>query len=265
LKLALIGLGTTGKTVAEYLLSKQVLAMVLCREGSPKAGQDLGTILHRPTTGITLESTDNLGEKLLHYQPDVLIDFSRPAFLSEHLATLAKAKVNVVTAVTGYSEMDLKRIRLVAQSGKIGVVTAPNITYGVNVLLLMAQVAAQLQLEYDFEIIEENHRNKLDSPSGTANKIASAIKATISENGGEDAEIPIHSIRSGDIVGRHKILVTGKYDQIEIAHTAFSREAYAEGAYKAAQFVRGRSGFYEMNDVFRLEKNHYKICRSLSS
>ncbi|MDR3591804.1 MAG: 4-hydroxy-tetrahydrodipicolinate reductase [Negativicutes bacterium] len=264
MKIALIGLGTTGKTVAEYLLRNRTLAMVLCRQDSPKAGKDLGEILHRPATGIALETTDNLAEKLQHHQPDVLIDFSRPAFLSEHLATLAKARVNVVTAVTGYSEMDMRRIKLVAQSGKIGVVMAPNITYGVNVLLLMVQLAAQLQLECDFEIIEENHRNKLDSPSGTANKIATAISLTIEENGGDSVTIPIHSIRSGDIVGRHKILVTGKYDQIEIAHTAFSREAYAEGAFKAAQFVRGRPGFYEMKDVFRLEKNNYKICRSLS-
>lgn len=264
MKIALIGLGTTGKIVAEYLLQKQSLAMVLCRQGSPRTGKDLGEILHRPATGITIESTENLAEKLRRCQPNVLIDFSCPAFLSENLPALAKARVNVVTAVTGYSEMDLRRIKLVAGSAKIGVVMAPNITYGVNVLLMMAQMAAQLQLEYDFEIIEENHKSKLDSPSGTANKIASTIRTTRAENGGENTAIPIHSIRSGDIVGRHKILVTGKYDQIEIAHTAFSREAYAEGAYKAAQFVRGRSGFYEMQDVFRLEKNNYKVSRSLS-
>ena len=263
MKIALIGLGITGKTVAKYLLQEQTLAMVLCRKGSPMTGKDLGEILHRPTTGIVIESVENLDEKLLRYHPDVLIDFSRPGFLSDHLATLAKCKVNVVSAVTGYSEIDLKRIKLVAQSGKIGVVMAPNITYGVNVLLMMARMAAQLQMECDFEIIEENHRNKMDSPSGTANKIASTIRTTISDNGGDSATIPIHSIRSGDIVGRHKILVTGKYDQLEIAHTAFSREAYAEGAYKAAKFVRGRSGFYEMQDVFRLEKNNYKVSRSL--
>lgn len=264
LKIALVGLGTTGKTVAEYLLRKQLLTMVLCRPGSLSAGKELGRILHRPATGITVQSTEELEGKLRHSKPDVLIDFSRPDFLSEHLPTLAKCKVNVVTAVTGYGEMELKRIKLVADSGKIGIVMAPNITYGVNVLLMMARMAAQLQMECDFEIIEENHRNKQDSPSGTADKIAGAIKTTITENGGDSTTVPIHSIRSGDIVGRHKILVTGKYDQIEIAHTAFSREAYAEGALKAAQFVRGRPGFYEMQDVFRLEKNSYKISRYLS-
>ncbi|MDR3561060.1 MAG: 4-hydroxy-tetrahydrodipicolinate reductase [Negativicutes bacterium] len=264
MKIALIGLGTTGKIVAEYLLKQQTLSMVLCRRGSPNEGKDLGEILHRPATGMLVESVEELGAKLGRYKPDVLIDFSHPAFLSEHLAILAKAKVNVVTAVTGFSEMERRRIKMVAQSGKIGVVVAPNITYGVNVLLLMARMAAQLQLECDFEIIEENHKSKIDSPSGTANKIAAAIEATLAENGGETTTVPIHSIRSGDIIGRHKILVTGKYDQIEIAHTAFSREAYAEGAYKAAVFISGKPGWFEMKDVFRLEKNNYKISRSLS-
>ncbi|BBB91961.1 MAG TPA: 4-hydroxy-tetrahydrodipicolinate reductase [Methylomusa anaerophila] len=263
MKIALIGLGTTGKIVAEYLLKEQALAMVLCRQDSPKEGKDLGEILHRPTTGIAIESTADLEEKLLRYQPDVLIDFSRPGFLSQNLAVLAKCKVNVVTAVTGYSEMETKRIKVVARNGKIGIVMAPNITYGVNVLLMMARIAAHLQMECDFEIIEENHRDKTDSPSGTAKKIATAISSTIGENGGENNPIPIHSIRSGDIIGRHKILVTGKYDQIEIAHTAFSREAYAEGAFKAAQFIHGRTGFFEMKDVYRLEKNYFKVNRSV--
>lgn len=237
--------------------------MVLCRKNSTNTGKDLGEILHRPLTGIIVESTENLQEKMRRYKPDVLIDFSKPEFLGEHLATLAKCKVNVVTAVTSYSEMDKKRIKVIARNGKIGVVLAPNITYSVNVLLLMAQLAAQLHMECDFEIVEENHKKKIDSPSGTARKIAKEISSTIAENGGAECNIPIHSIRSGDIVGRHKILVTGKYDQIEISHTAFSREAYAEGAFKAAQFICDRRGYYEMKDVFKLDKNIFKLNRSM--
>ena len=255
MKIALIGLGTTGKIVAEYLLKEKALAMVLCREGSSKAGKDLGEILHRPYTGITVESTDDLEEKLLQVQPDVLIDFSSPQFLSENLGALAKCGVNVVSAVTGYSEMDMRRIRLVAESRRFGVVLAPNITYGVNVLMLMARIAAQLHKDYDFQIIEENHKNKKDSPSGTAKKIAATILSTLDEVE-ENRAVPIHSIRAGDIAGRHKLLICGKHDQIEITHTAFSRVAFAEGAYKAAKFIVGRTGLYEMKDVFRIQKDN---------
>ncbi|HMM22325.1 MAG TPA: 4-hydroxy-tetrahydrodipicolinate reductase [Selenomonadales bacterium] len=252
MKIALIGLGTTGKIVAEYLLKEKVLAMVFCRKGSSQAGKDLGEILHRPNTGITVESTEDLEEKLLQVRPDVLIDFSSPQFLSENLGILAKCGVNVVSAVTGYSEMDMRRIKLVAENRRFGVVLAPNITYGVNVMMIMAQIAAQLHEDYDFQIIEENHKNKKDSPSGTAKKIAATILSTLDEM--EEKAVPIHSIRAGDIAGRHRLLICGKHDQIEITHTAFSRVAFAEGAYKAAKFIVGRRGLYEMKDVFRIQK-----------
>jgi 4-hydroxy-tetrahydrodipicolinate reductase len=207
--------------------------------------------------GIRIETTSELLAKLQRNRPDVLIDFSGPSFLREHLATLAKCKINVVTAVTGYSQMDIKRIKVLARKQNIGVVAAPNITFGVNIVLMMAQIAAQLQSDYDFEIIEENHRNKKDSPSGTAEKIAKAITAILDKNGDGNNPIPIHSIRAGDIAGRHKVLVCGKYDQIEITHTAFSRMAFAEGAYKAAQFIHRRAGFYEMKDVFGMARSAY--------
>ena len=265
MKIAMIGLGTTGKIVAEYLLQKQVLALVLGRKNGSAAGKDLGEILHRPHTGLTIEAADNLEEKIQYYRPNVLIDFSQPNFLRENLPLLARCKVNVVTAVTGYSVWETKRIKATARSGRIGVVTAPNITYGVNVLLVLARMVAQLQKSWDFEIIEENHKNKADSPSGTAMKIATALSTTIGNLKGQPDQVPIHSIRSGDIIGRHKVLVTGKHDQIEISHTAFSREAYAEGAFKAAQFILGKTGYFEMKDVYGLGQNEHKVSKRLGS
>lgn len=255
MKVAIIGLGTTGKIVAEYFYKQQALALVLCRENSPYDGKDLGELLHRPFMDIPVRSTANLEAELKQHKPDVVIDFSSPRFLREHLPTLARCDVNVVTAVTTYTQMDLKRIKVMARKQRVGVVIAPNITLGVNVLLAMAQLAAALQSDYDFQIIDENHRNKKDSPSGTAEKIAAVIKKTLEQPGGQISDIPIHSIRAGDIAGRHKVLVCGEYDQIEITHTAFSRTAFAEGAYKAAQFIQGRKGLYEMRDVFGLKKH----------
>lgn len=251
MKVALIGLGTTGKIVAEFLFQKQVLSLVLCRKNSAAAaGKDLGEVLHRPNMAVPVETTDNLEEKLIQYRPDILIDFSSPAFLREHLTTLARSNVNVVTAVTGYTQMDIRRIKVLARKRKIGVVIAPNITRGVNVTLLMAQIAAILQPDYDFQVIDENHRNKKDSPSGTAEKIAAAIMKGLGTPHAEERQVPIYSIRAGDITGRHKVMACGPYDQIEITHTAFSRKAYAEGAYQAACFILAKTGLYEMKDVY---------------
>lgn len=258
MKIALVGLGTTGKVVAEYLYQQQALTFVFCRESSPDAGRDLGEVLHRPYMGITIESTENLEDKLNRYKPDVLIDFSSSKFLRDHLVTLAKHNVQVVTAVTDYTQMDKKRMKVMTRKGKIGVVLAPNITLGVNVVLKMAaQIASVLHTGYDYQVIEENHRNKKDSPSGTAEKLAVAIKGVLEKIKDEDHSVPIHSIRAGDITGRHKVLVCGEYDQIEITHTAFSRTAYAEGALRAAAFIHARKGLYGMKDVYGLGGKGY--------
>ena len=254
MKVALIGLGVTGRTVAEYLLREKVLAMALCREGSAKVGKDLGALLNRPKTGIIVESTRHIEEKLLLVQPDVVVDFSGPGFLSENLATLAKFKVNVVTAVTDYSEIDKRRIRLLADNCKLGVVMAPNITCGGSGLVTLARIAARLHSDYDIEIFEEGRSVKKNNPSEATRKIAATILSAIAEQDEKStAAVPVHSVNAGGVAGRHRVVICGRYDQLEICHTAFSRLAFAEGAYKAARFISGKTGYYEMKDIFRLE------------
>lgn len=250
MKIALVGLGRTGKVTAEYLLQQGVLNMVLCRPNSPNANKDIGDILNIKDTGIMIETSDHLESKLFHNRPDVLIDFSSSSFLMDHLPVLESCGVNVITAVTTYESAELEKIKNVAQRGNIGIVVAPNITYGVNVLMLMTQIAAELMNDYDFEIYEEHNKYKKDSPSGTAKKIAEKIQRSLVVNN----EIPTHALRAGGIVGNHKVMICGEFDQIEISHQAYSRKAFAEGAYKVAQFIAGKTGFYEMNDVFEQER-----------
>ncbi|MDD4599571.1 4-hydroxy-tetrahydrodipicolinate reductase [bioreactor metagenome] len=250
MKTALIGLGRTGKNVAEYLIKQDTLAMVLCRQSSPNANKDIGEILGSNLTGITVETIDHLERKLFHKQPDVLIDFSGHTFLKENIHTLAKCGVNVVTAVTDYEPAEIERLRIFAEKGNIGIVMAPNITYGVNVMMLMAEIAAELMGDYDFEVFEEHHKHKKDRPSGTAKKIVNKIRTGLLE----EKEIPEHVVRAGGIVGKHKVLICGEFDKIEISHESFSRVAFAEGAYKAAKFINGKTGFYEMSDIFEYER-----------
>lgn len=250
MKIALVGLGRTGRIVAEYLLAQGVLRMVLCRPNNTNANKDLGEILHCKDTGIKIETSEHLERKLFQYQPDILIDFSCTSFLTDNIHILEKCGVNVVTAVTGYDSAELEKIKNVAQKGMIGVVMAPNITYGVNVLMLLTQLAAELLNSYDFEIYEEHHRHKKDSPSGTAKKIALKIQEGLNRS----EEVPTHAVRAGGIIGKHKVIICGEYDTIEISHQAYSRKAFAEGAYKVAQFLMGKTGYYEMQDVFEEER-----------
>jgi 4-hydroxy-tetrahydrodipicolinate reductase len=250
MKIALAGLGRTGKIAAEYLLQQGVLNMVLCRPNSPNANKDLGDLLNINKTGIMIETSDHLERKLFQNRPDVLIDFSSSGFLMEHLPIFESCGVNIITAVTDYEAVELEKIKNVAQKGNIGIVVAPNITYGVNVLMLLAEIAAELMNDYDFQIYEEHYKHKKDSPSGTAKKIAEKIRRSLVVND----EIPTHAVRAGGIIGNHKVMICGEFDQIEISHQAYSRKAFAEGAYKVAQFIAGKTGYYEMNDVFEQER-----------
>ena len=256
MKVALIGLGRTGKTIAEYLLKENVLNMVLCRKDSEYAGLELSQILNCAETGIKVETIDHIGLKLLNKHPDVIIDFSGPEFLRENIHILEKHGIHVVTAVTEYTPADIEKFKKIGKNKRIGIILVPNITYGVNVMMLMAQMAAQLMKDYDFEIIEAHHNRKKDVPSGTAKKLAYKIDEIL-QNFSEEREqlTPVHSIRSGGIVGKHRVVVVGKYDKIEIIHESFSSLAFAEGAHKAAKFIVNRVGYYEMEDVFTEEKN----------
>jgi len=253
MKVALVGLGATGKIVAEYLLGKNVLSMVLCKKDSLHAYSDLGSVLNRRDTNIIVEPCEHLERRIFENKPDVLIDFSSSHFLRDNINLLAHYGINIVTAVTDYEPAEIEKIRQVALQEKIGVIMAPNITYGVNVLMLLTEIAAELLNGYDFHVLEEHNNRKKDSPSGTAKKIAAKIE-TIFANNLEDKEVPIQAVRSGGIVGKHKVLICGEHDQLEISHQSFSRIAFAEGAYKAAQFIYGKKGLYGMDNVFDGQK-----------
>ena len=172
MKIALVGLGATGKIVAEYLLGENVLSMVLCRKNSLHAYSDLGNVLNRRDTNIIVEPCEYLEQKIFENKPDVLIDFSSSHFLRDNIKLLAHYGVNIVTAVTDYEPAEIEKIKQVALQDKIGVIMAPNITYGVNVLMLLTEIATELMNGYDFQVLEEHHHRKKDNPSGTAKKIA---------------------------------------------------------------------------------------------
>ena len=133
---------------------------------------------------------------------------------------------------------------------------APNITLGVNVLMLLTNLASNILNNYDFQITEIHHKNKKDAPSGTAKKIAVEIQKGLRSSGNEDknAQVPITAVRAGGVVGKHEVMIIGEDDKIEISHESFSRRAFALGALRAVRFIKGKAGFYEMNDVLNLKK-----------
>jgi len=249
-------LGKTGSEVARVLLSNESVKLVaaVCSPGSSKAGKDLGEIIGCRDTGIIVTGADKLEEMVFKVKPDVALDFSKPEATIRNAVVLSRLKVNMVIATTGFSKFSIKRLYVLTKKHHNGIVYAPNITLGVNVMMLLTGIASSILNNYDFQVSEEHHNRKADIPSGTALKIAGEIEKALKNTGlpSEHKTVPINAVRAGGIVGKHKVLIAGDEDMVEISHQSFSRKAFASGAIRAAKFVYKKAGFYEMSDVLNL-------------
>lgn len=195
---------------------------------------------------------------------DVLLDFSRADALNDLLSLTEKTNKPIVLCSTGYSDEDLRIIE--EKSETLPIFKSANMSLGINLLnSLLKKITPKLFNNYDIEIIEKHHNQKVDSPSGTAILLADTIKDSIPEDTyyvhGRDAqkkreknEIGIHAVRGGSIVGDHDIIFAGTGEVIELSHKAISRDVFAIGALKACEYMGtiSESGLYNMDDVLSL-------------
>lgn len=193
---------------------------------------------------------------------DVIIDFSHPSNLENMLHFAKERKMPVVVATTGLSEEQKASLKETAK--EIPVFFSANMSLGINLLIRLAKQAAKiLENNFDIEIIEKHHNRKLDAPSGTALAIADGIAESLTtapeyvyerhsvRKQREKNEIGLHAIRGGTIVGEHDVLFAGPEETLTISHSATSREVFAQGSVRAAQFLSGKpAGFYSMDDLF---------------
>jgi 4-hydroxy-tetrahydrodipicolinate reductase len=258
IKVGLIGFGRTGKEIGRAILEQKdmELVSVICSPESSKEGMDVSEVLQCKETGIIIQGAENLENVIFQSKPDVVVDFSNPMAALSNAKKLSQMKVNIVIGTTGFSGDSMEELYTLTRKHKNGIVYAPNITLGVNVLMLLTNLAANILSNYDFQITEIHHKYKKDSPSGTAIKIAKEIeKGLLSSGVGLDSiKIPINAVRAGGVIGKHEVMVIGEDDKIEISHESFSRKAFALGAIKAVKFVNNKCGYYEMNDVLDLQR-----------
>jgi len=193
--------------------------------------------------------------------PDVVIDFSNPSALPSLVEFCLAHSLPVVVATTGLEPEHRERLK--AASSLIPVFTSANMSLGINLMLdLAAKAAAVLYPEFDVELVEAHHNQKLDAPSGTALMIADRVNEALDARlqyvydrhavraKREKKDLGIHSIRGGTIVGEHTLIFAGPDEVVEIHHSAGSRDVFAHGALKAARFLAGcSSGAYTMKDL----------------
>lgn len=195
---------------------------------------------------------------------DVLLDFSRADALGSLLTLTEKTKKPLVICSTGFSKEDLALID--EKSNTLPLFRSANMSLGINLVnSLLKKVAPLLYGNYDIEIIEKHHNQKVDSPSGTAILLADTIRDSLADKteyvyGREgnskrkENEIGIHAVRGGSIIGDHEVIFAGSGEVIELTHKAISREVFAVGALKACEYMSNisKAGLYDMNDVIGL-------------
>ena len=173
---------------------------------------------------------------------DVVVDFSAPELLDSLLTFCCQRQLPLVSAVTGYPEQQLKKIRLASHA--IPIFRSANLSIGANVLLkLTKQAATALGPGFGAAITERHHYQKADAPSGTALLLSDAIPQNAN----------IFSIRAGTTAGEHTVMFAGQDEVLELIHRADSREVYAAGAVRAAHFLSavGRPGLFGMDDLLK--------------
>jgi len=225
-RLAIVGYGRMGKLI-EQLAPEFGFAVALKLDEFNNAAYE----------GITAENFRGI---------DVAVDFSIPAAVVENAERIAALKVNLVVGATGWLE-HLERVKCTVERNGVGLVWSPNYSIGVNAFLRVVAEAARLMAgepQYGAWAYEIHHAAKKDAPSGTLLKLVDEMKRA-----GYGRAIDVSSNRAGMHPGTHEIGFDSSADTITLRHTARSREGFARGALKAAQWVVGKRGFHEFADI----------------
>lgn len=194
-------------------------------------------------------------------KPDVIIDFSVPVATFNILEYAIQNKVPIVIATTSFTEDEEKMIE--EFSKQIPIFKSANMSYDIMIMKKLVQWLAPLLKDTDIEITETHHNQKIDSPSGTAQMLADSINNSLGNSlhyeynrhdkreRRDKNEIGMNSVRGGNIVGEHVVQFFGEFETLELKHTSYSRNVFAEGALKAAKFlVNQPNGLYSMEDIF---------------
>ncbi|MGK3135690.1 4-hydroxy-tetrahydrodipicolinate reductase [Pantoea trifolii] len=265
IRIAIVGApGRMGRNLIQAAQQAEGVALgaALARSDSSLLGVDAGELAGIGKTGVIV--SDDLQKVVNDF--DILIDFTRPEGTLEYLAFCRQHNKAMVIGTTGFDEAGKAAIRAAAE--EIGIVFAANFSVGVNLVLNLLQQAAKVMGDYaDIEIVEAHHRHKVDAPSGTAlamgEAIADAMKWNLDEHAvyareGHTGErkaqtIGFATVRAGDIVGEHTAMFADIGERVEITHKASSRMTFANGAVKAASWLKNKkSGLYDMRDVLDL-------------
>jgi 4-hydroxy-tetrahydrodipicolinate reductase len=256
--------GKMGRTLVRVVSETAglTLAGAIERQGAPEVGKDSGEL-----AGIGSNDIPIVDEPVAVFaKADGVLDFTTPAATVAFAELAAQARIVHVIGTTGLSPADDEKVKAAARHAVI--VRSGNMSVGVNLLaLLVRQAAKALDPDFDIEVLEMHHRQKVDAPSGTALLLGKSaaegrgidldrhsVRARDGHTGARKrGDIGFATLRGGAVVGEHKVIFAGEGESIELTHRAFDRALFARGAVRAALWGRDRKpGLYSMADVLGL-------------
>jgi len=233
IKIGLLGLGKTGKVVANNIHLDEDFELVFAIKNK---------LIKSDKFDFKVKSKKHLNKLIKQFKPDVIVDFTDPEAVLSNIDKLPK-KTAYIIATTGFSPSQLRKIQ---EYKFLKILYAPNISDGVNLLIEACKLFSKAWDTADVEIIEQHFKNKKDLPSGTAKKIENVF----------NQDVPIHSIRAGEIVSIHEVILAVNNQKISLTHESFNKEVFGEGAKKAAAWLMNKKcGFYEIDEVYQNNKN----------
>ncbi len=223
LRVVVLGRGKTGSLVAEV-------------------AQERGHRVQSIDADVNQNAAWLTPERLVH--SDVVIDFTTPEAVLANIEACRRARKPMVVGTTGWHS-EIERVRRASENAGIGFVFGANFSYGVNLFFQIVQAAAPaLRHDYSGHITERHHIQKKDAPSGTAVAMRNIIENT------SGVRLDITSEREGDVTGTHILALEAAGDRIVLTHETKSRRIFAEGAVRAAEWIVGKTGFYDFKDIF---------------
>lgn len=250
--------GRMGRAIAALCAQADDLDVVgaVAHPDDPAQGRDVGELAGVGPLGVFV--SPQLSDALLG--ADVVIDFSLAPAMDAFLREAVAAKVPVISGTTGLTEGQIGALAHAAT--QVPLLWARNMSFGIQLLAeLVEQAVRRLGADFDVEIVEVHHRNKVDSPSGTALRLADAARTgraalvTRSARAGQvgarpSSEMGVFGVRGGDVIGDHAVHLLGPGERLELTHRATSRDVFAHGALRAARWIVGKpAGQYEIADV----------------
>jgi 4-hydroxy-tetrahydrodipicolinate reductase len=238
MNLLILGRGKTGSMVAEMAHSRRHHVRVLSAADNANS------------CALTADSLSSI---------DVVIDFTTFTAAVANAEACIRAKKNIVVGTTGWYD-HIPRLRELTLAANTGFLHGSNFSIGVNLFFeVVAAAAPALKFNYSGQIFERHHTTKKDAPSGTALIMQKVLRESAGETPGtseaddnqEANEVEIVSFREGDVVGMHELVLNSPADRIYLCHDAKSRQGFAEGAARAAEWLAGKSGFFDFRNIWR--------------